>query len=60
MKIAKARRRTKYPKIIKQNIRNVKNGLKHVVGASIRVLLKKKVLYTNAEHILTKHALNVV
>ena len=60
MEIAKARRRTKYPKIMKQNIRNVKNGLKHVIGASIRVLFKKKVLYTNVEHILTKHALNVV
>ena len=42
MKIAKARRRTKYPKIMKQNIRNVKNGLKQVIGASIRVLFKKK------------------
>ena len=59
MKIARARRRTKYPKIMKQNMRNVKHGVKHVVGASIRVLLKK-VLYTNVEHILTKHALNVV
>ena len=59
MKIAKARR-TKYKKkIMKQKIRNAENGLKHVIGASIRVLFKK-VLYTNVEHTLTKHALNVV
>ena len=41
MKIAKARRRTKYPKIMKRNIRNVRNGLKYVIGASTRVLFKK-------------------
>ena len=60
MKIAKARRRTKYPKIMKRNIRNVRNGLKHVIGASTRVLFKKKLLHTNVEHTLTKHALNIV
>ena len=42
MKIAKARGKTKYPKIMKQNIRNVKNDLKHVIGASIRVLFKNR------------------
>ena len=37
MKIAISRRRTKYKKK-KQNMRNVKNGLKYVNGATIRVL----------------------
>ena len=59
MKIAKARRRTKYPKIMKQNIRNVKNGLKHVDRVSVRVLFKK-LLYTNIEYTLKRHALNIV
>ena len=53
-------RRTKCPKVIKQNIRNIKNDLKHVIGVSIRVLFKKKLLYTNVEYTLTKHALNIV
>ena len=57
MKIAKAR--TKYPKILKQNVRNVKNGLKPVIGASIKILFKKGTV-PNVEHTLTKHALNVV
>ena len=52
-------RRTKCPKVIKQNIRNIKNDLKHVIGVSIRVLFKK-LLHTNVEYTLTKHALNIV
>ena len=42
MKIAKSKRRTKYPKIMKQTIQNVKNGLKLVIGASVMVLFKKR------------------
>ena len=42
MKITKARRRTKYPKIMKQTIQNVKNGLKHVIGASVMVFFTKR------------------
>ena len=39
--MAKAERKTKEPKIIQQNDRKVKNGLKHLIGASIRVLVNK-------------------
>ena len=60
MKISKARMKTKYSKIMKQTFQNVKNGLKDVIGASVMVLFKERVPYTNVEHTLAKHALNVV
>ena len=51
MNIAKARRTTKYPKIMKPNIRNVKNGLKQVVDASIRVLFEKGSVHQRGTYI---------
>ena len=51
MKIAKARRTTKYPKIMKPNIRNVKNGLKQVIDASIRVLFEKGTVHQRGTYL---------
>ena len=58
VKAVKARKKTGDPKTIKQNIQG-QNGLKHVIDASNRVLVKR-VLRTDVEYTLTKHAMKVV
>ena len=59
MKMAKARKKTKDPKMIQHNFIGVKNGLKHLICASIRVLVRK-VQHTDVEYTLTKHDMKVV
>ena len=60
MNMEKVRRKTKDAKIFQQSIRNVKKGLKHAIGSSVRILAKKHCTPTFNIPTLTKHAMKVV